>query len=172
MQELSLAAGRHDHQAVGLLQVGGQLGQELVRSDADRDRQAFPRPDLAFDLAGDGNAVPEQAGRCGDVQKGLVDAERLDELGVRLEDLHDALGYFGVKTSARAQIDGVRAAAVRLGDRHRRPDAELSGRVVTCRHDTASRPATRVGADDDGTIGDLRVLARLDGGEERVHVSV
>jgi hypothetical protein len=127
---------------------------------------------LLLDLAGDGRAVAEQLGRGGDVEEGLIDRELLDQLGVALEDRHDPLGDLGVELHAGVQVDGVGAAPVGLGDRHGRVDAELAGRVVAGGDHAAAAAAARVGAHDDGPVGDRRILARLDGGEEGVHVGV
>jgi hypothetical protein len=65
--------------------------------------------------------------------------------------------------------DGVRAAAQRLGARHRRADAELAGLVVRGRDHT---PPAWIPADDERLRPQLRALELLDGGEEGVQVEV
>ena len=52
------------------------------------------------------------------IQIGFVDRDRFDNGCDRLQDLEDLLGDTGVFGHVRAQIDRIRAAAVRLGIRH------------------------------------------------------
>ena len=77
-------------EAAGLVEVGGDLGQELVAGQSDRDRDA----DRLLDLAGE----PRQhLGRdhavdplgAGEVQEGFVDRQRLDQRRQRLHRLPD-----------------------------------------------------------------------------------
>ena len=63
----------------------------------------------------------------------------------------------------------MRAAAQRLGARHRRKDPEAAGRIVRRRDDPA---AVRVAADDERLLAQARILELLDGGEEGVQVEV
>src|SRR5262249_44019790 len=63
---------RDDGQAVRLIQVGGDLRDELVRGDSDRCGEACDFFDPGLDAAGDGDRVPEERlARC-DVQKRLI----------------------------------------------------------------------------------------------------
>jgi hypothetical protein len=53
VQELALAAGRHDEQAVGLRRPARDLRDDLARRHPDRHREADPRPHLAPQPRGD-----------------------------------------------------------------------------------------------------------------------
>ncbi len=63
----------------------------------------------------------------------------------------------------------VRAAAERLGSRHRGVDPEAPGDVVAGRDDSSS---VRVAPDDQRHPSQRGLLELLDGGEERVQVEV
>ena len=70
---------------------------------------------------------------------------------------------------ARPDEDRVRAAAERLGARHRGVDPERAGGVVRRRHDA---PSARIAADDERPVAQRRILELLDGGIERVQIEV
>ena len=81
---------RRDHaQAVGLVLVGGELGDELVVADAGRGGEAGLGADPAADLLGDRAGDAEPVPVLGDVEIGFVEAQRLDQVGVIGEDRAD-----------------------------------------------------------------------------------
>ena len=81
-EEVGGLGAADDPEAAGLVEVGGDLGEELVVGEADRDGQA----ELALDAglqAGeedDGRGAVQALG-AGKVEEGLVEGERLDEGG-------------------------------------------------------------------------------------------
>ncbi len=95
---------------------------------------------LVLDPPGDRRAVAEQGGRPGDVEERLVDRDRLDQRRVAPEDRHDVSAGDLVATTVDRQEHGVRAAAVRLAQRHRRVDPERARLVARRRHDARARP--------------------------------
>jgi hypothetical protein len=70
---------------------------------------------------------------------------------------------------ARPDENRRRAAASRLGARHRRADPVTACDVVRGGDDAAS---LRIAADDERHVPELRVLELLDRGEERIQVEV
>ena len=96
---------RDDAEAVGLVLVRGQLGEELVVGDAGRGGEAGLGPDPGADLLGDpgGDADPLQI--LGDVEIGLVEAERLDQRRVVGEDRADLERDRAIGVEARLDED-------------------------------------------------------------------
>ena len=82
-----LVAGHDDH-AVGLGQSGRELGDELRRRDPDRAGDALLVVDGVADQLADPRRVAEPADRARHVEEGLVEGERLDDRGDRLEGRH------------------------------------------------------------------------------------
>ena len=169
-QERGLRARRHDDEAVGLAQVRRDLGDELGRRDADRRGQPDLGADAALIAAAISCAVPEQRPRSGHVEEGLVDRDRLDERREPPKDRHDLATRALVLAPVDRQEDAVRAerAAVRSGIAEWTPNApRLVGRGAD---DAAGRrPAA---ADDHGLAAELRAVALLDRGEERIEIDV
>ena len=83
--------GRDDEQAIRLVPLGGELGQELVRRDAHRGRQPRLGAHAPPDVRGDGGRWPEEPLRAADVEEGLVDGERLHERRHLGEDRENAV---------------------------------------------------------------------------------
>ena len=158
---------RDDAQAVGLVLVRGQLGEELVVGDAGRGGEAGLGADPGADLLGDpgGDADPLQI--LGDVEIGLVEAERLDQRRVIGEDRADLVRDRAIGVEARLDEDELGAAALG-GDRgHGRADAVFA-RLVARRRDHAAHLA----ADRDRLAPQLRIVALLDRRIEGVHVDM
>ena len=160
---------RADHeQAIGLAPVRGDLREELVRRDAGRRGEFGFLADLRADrLRGGGRA--RQAGEgLGDVEVGLVERQRFDQVGVAREDLAHLLRHRLVAHEIRRHEHRLRAQALGADRRHRRAHAELA-RLVTRRAHHRARAAPR---DDHRPAAQGRVVALLDGRIERVHVDV
>ena len=81
--------GRDDAQAVGLVLVGRELGDELAVADAGRRGEPGLRADPAADVLGDRPRAAEAEPVLGDVEIGFVEAQRLDQVGVVGEDRAD-----------------------------------------------------------------------------------
>src|SRR5262249_38641753 len=86
----------HDRQAIGLLEVGGDLGDELVRPDADRAREALDLRDLALE---DSSVLGGrfEASQRGEIEVGLVDAGLLERVRTPGQERHDSLGHLMIE---------------------------------------------------------------------------
>ena len=76
-EEVGLGARGHDHEAVGLAHVGGDLGHELGGGDADGGGELRLAPDRVLEAPRDLLARPEGALAARDVEEGLVDGDGL-----------------------------------------------------------------------------------------------
>ncbi len=103
---------RHDRQTVGLVQVAGQLGKELVGCYADGRGQPRFLSDLFADGPGDFEPRAEQVVDAADVEKGLVNRQRLHQGGEAFKDAEYVSGNLAVALPVHRQEDGVRAPAV------------------------------------------------------------
>ena len=126
-ERLALAR-RDDAQAVGLVLVRGELGEELVVGDAGRGGEAGLGPDPGADLLGDpgGDADPLQI--LGDVEIGLVEAQRLDQRRIIGEDRADLVRdrAIGVEARRTKMSSGQRRLAVTDGIAERTPNLRAS----------------------------------------------
>ena len=169
----------HDRQPVGLLEVRGDLGDELVRPDADRAGESLALDDLGLHRPRvDGRALEVAKG--GEVEEGLVDARLLEGIGAPRGDGHDPVRHFTIDRTVTAKEHGLRLSAAprrlrqapRARDRHRRPDAVLPRRVACRGDDAPARARLRIGPDDDGAAAKIRVPALFHRGIEGVHVEM
>ncbi len=157
-----------DEQAVGLLPVGGDLGEELVRRDAGRGGEGGLFADLAPDDARRLGRGREAGELLGDVEVGLVERQRLDERRVAKEDRPHPPRHLLVAREVGRHEDRLRTLALRGDRRHRRADPEPP-RLVRRRAD--HRPRPRPG-DHDRLPPELRPVPLLDRSVEGVHVDV
>jgi hypothetical protein len=111
---------------------------------------------------------PEQAGRAGDVEERLVDAQRLDQRRELVEHAEHLVRLFPVPREVPRDDRRVRAEPLRDRHRLRRVTAEHP-RLVRRRGHDAPRPVV---PDEHRPPAEGRVVELLDGGEERVHVDV
>ncbi len=112
-QQVRLATGRDDDQAVGLVEVAGHLGDELRRPDPDRRGQPSGHlGHLAPQPLGHRRDRRElevgQPGR-GEVHERLVQRQRLDQRRGRAQDGHHLLAGGPVRVEPAAQERRVRA---------------------------------------------------------------
>jgi len=103
----------------------------------------------------------------GQIQKRLVDRQRLDQRRQRLHGMAHLAADPDIFRHVGPDHDRLRAQRQRLEHRHRRAHAEGAGDVARRRNHAAL-----AAADDDGLVGDLRIIAFLDGGVERVAIDV
>ena len=127
--------------------------------------------DRRLDLRGDRFAIAEQGHRARHVEERLVDRDRFDGRREPPKDVHHVAARDLVSTAIDRQEDAIRASPVRLAERHGRANAELAGLVAGGRDDPA-RILAAGAAHDDRSTAELRPVALLDGGEERVEVDV
>ena len=95
-------SGRDHAQAVGLAMVGGELGDELAVGNAGRGGESGFLADPAADVLGDRPRAAEAVPVLGDVEIGLVEAQRLDQVGVVGEDRPDLLRHGAIDVEAAA----------------------------------------------------------------------
>ena len=120
-----------DHgDGIRLFEVAAELGNGLIEGDADRDGQSGLAADALTQGIGDVLPAPEQLLRAGHVQPALIDAERLDKIGVLAVDGVDLARIAHVEVMVRAHEHEVRAFLLRLIDRLRRGDALPLGKLV------------------------------------------
>ena len=158
-----LLAREHD-EARRLLRVGGDLGDELVRPDADRADQLRGRPDLREQPA----HRRSRRVQARQIEVGLVEAHHLDSIDVRAHEVHHLAGDLPVGRKVGRQHDRLRAQPPRPRGRHRRADTEAPGLVAGGRDDRA-RTAAR---DDHGLALQLGVATQLDRDVEGVRVQM
>src|SRR5262245_55322427 len=168
-EESSLIPGGDDHEPVGLLQLGGHLGDELVGREPSRRRQARLVQNAALDVANRVGRAAEQGLGAREIDERLVDRHRLDQRRELDEDAHDLHRDPLVLLHVDRQERGVWAEPRGARDGHRRADAVRPGFVGSGGHHAA--PA-RARAHDDGPATQLRAIALLDRRVERVHVDV
>ncbi len=111
--------------------------------------------------------MPVQPRRAAEVEIGLVDRDGLDQGGQRFHRGPDLRRRLLVSLEAGPHDHGVGAEHERLEHRHGRP-AAIGPRDVAGGRDDASPPA----ADQHRLVGEGRVVALLDRGEEGVAVEM
>src|SRR5207249_10643341 len=114
------------HEAVGLLEVGGDLGHEHVRGHAHGGGEVDAGLDDRLDLTGNGGPVAVKGSTRRHVEKGLVEGHGLDEGGEAGEDAHDLAGDCGVLVHVHGEEDALRAKAEGAADGHGGVDAEAA----------------------------------------------
>ena len=147
--------------------VRGELGDELAIRHPGRGGQPGFGADAGADLLGDGARAAQAMAVLADVEIGLVEAQRLDQVGVIGKDGADLVADRLVGVEARLDEDEVGAAPPRGDRRHRGPHPEHP-RFVTRRGNHPAMPA----ADRDRAPAQRRVVALFDAGVKRIHVDV
>ena len=143
--------------AARLVEIGRDLCQKLVVAEPDRDGDA----DLVFDAflearQGQRRRRVVHPLRAGQVEKSLVDRERLDRRRQRQHQLAHFASDAHILRHVRRDDHGVRAGLQRLEHRHRRAHAERARDIACRRHDAALSAAH-----DHRPVGEARVVALL-----------
>src|SRR5262249_32202118 len=144
-----------DDEAVRLAEIAGELGEILVGRHADRSDEIQLRTDAGLDLLADFRRRPEQPLATANIEKRLVQAERLNERREGQEDRADVAGDLSVVTHAHGQKDAVRAEPAGRDAGHGAMDAELARFV---RGGTDDAAAVGAAADDDRLAAQLRII--------------
>ena len=110
MEEVELAVGLDDEQAVGLRDAARHLRQELRPRHPDRDRQADPLAHVATQPRRDLRGRSRQPLHPANVEERLVDRERLDERRRVLEDGEHRLAGLRVRAHPRLDDDDLGTA--------------------------------------------------------------
>jgi hypothetical protein len=158
----------HDHQSIRLAQIGGDLGHEPVRCDADRRRYSSARDNPLLDRDRNARCVAERGLAFSHVEECFVERQTLHERRVLVKDAEHRARHFLVALEARRHADRVRTAAQRLAHRHRGVHAVLAHFVAGGGDDTAAASS----ADDQRLATQLRIVECFNGRVERVHVDV
>ncbi len=149
----------HDREPVGLLEIRGDLGDELVGAYAHRGGQPFLAHDLRLQPEGalDGGVeAPERR----ELEIRLVDARLLEGVAGRGEDRHDPRRHFSIEGVIVTDEDRLGLAPATRGlrqapgprDRQGRADAVPSGRVARRRHDAPAVALLGIGSDHERPI--------------------
>ena len=164
VEEVELAFGWHDEQAVGFGDTARDLGEELGAGHADGDRQPDPFEHLAAQADRDLGRRARDAREAADVEERLVDREPFDQRCRVVEHREHGPARFRVRVDPWRDDDRVRAAAPRLAAVHRGTHAERLGFVARSQHHSA--------ADDDRLPAQAGIVTLLDRRVERVEVGV
>ena len=138
VQEFQLVIRRYQQQPVRFSFLAGDLGEELRAGHPDGDGQTDPFAHVGAQLRADlyrcaGN--PEQSA---DIEKGLVDRERLHDRRAIAKHLEHRVAGLGVGAHARRHHHGVRAHPPRLRAAHRGAHAVGLGFIACRQHDAAT----------------------------------
>ncbi len=171
-QEVRLGAGRHHDDPVGLVEVAGDLRDQLRRTGSHRRGQPAARGvDRILQLPADrGHLVDADTGHAGGAQvdEGLVQRQGLHQWRQGPHPRHHRRARRPVRVEPPTQERRVRAARPGLRGRHRRAHA-VRPRLVRRRGHHAAQADP---ADHDGFAPQRRLVALLDRGEERVQVDM
>src|SRR6185436_4707289 len=168
-EEGRLPSRAYDGDPAWLSAVARHLGDDLAGAHAERAREARRALDRGLHGLRERAYLSKSLGDLTEIEVALVDAGALDGRHDLPHHSPHGARVLGIEAAARREEDGVRAAAERLGAAHRRVDPVRAGGVVRGRHDAAP---TRVSADHEGLVAELRMLQLLDGREERVEIQV
>ena len=155
-------------QAVRFRQVAQDLRDHLGRREADRHDQAglieHPAPERARHV----NRRAEQLLCAGQIDKGFVERQRLDDRTETFENLADFARDLDIAAHPAADKDSIGTELAGLRSRHRGAHAIFPRFVRGRGHD----PAQAAAADDYGLSAQLGTVENLDRRVERVHVGV
>jgi len=181
---------RQERQAVGLVELGGDLREQLVRRDADRAAEPGRVAHHCLERKAHGAAgVVVNAGQLAEVDVDLVDAAVLDDRRDASHGRLEQARVLAVFVEVDRQQDCVGREHGRLHHAHGREDAELARFVGARRDDAAAdvvtqrekaaravglqqRLAVAAAADHDRQPAQLRIAQQFDRRVERIHVEV
>ena len=166
--EIEGTVGVDNEESVGLVVVGSHFGEELVIRDACRGDKVEFGTDALLDFAGNVGGEFDARLVVGDVEKCLVERDRLDKIGVGVEDFVDLGRDLFVDLHATRHKDEVGAEALGFGGRHSRTHTETARLVARSRDDTTHIAVPN----SDGFALKLRVVALLNRGIKGVHVDM
>jgi hypothetical protein len=89
--ECLLLGGRHNREAVGLVLIRGDLGHELAGADACGGRESGFVTDLASNATGKESAGGRALLGIRDIEVGLIQRERFDQVRVPTQNVSDGL---------------------------------------------------------------------------------
>jgi hypothetical protein len=151
-----------------LVEIGGNLGEELVAGEANGDGDAdliFNAPSEAYQCFRRWSAMHSPGPR--QIQKSLVDRKRLDQGRRREHQLAHVFAGLAVLRHVWRDHHRIGTKLQRLEHRHCRTDAGETGDVAAGR----DHPAMAA-ADDHRAIPQAWIVAFLDGGVERIAIDM
>ena len=187
-----------DRHAIGLVELGGDLREQLVRRDADRRRQSGRRAHRVLDRLRERAYLGERVGLrflardgrgridVGQIDVDLVDPAVLDLRRDRGDGLLEEARIAPVRVEIDRQPDRVGRETRGLHEPHAGVDAECARLVGGGRRHAATdiiaeraerlraHPPWRraAAADHHGLAAELRMAQELDGRIERIHVEM
>src|SRR5262249_21733302 len=144
---------------VRLAVIAGQFGEELVGRHADRGDQISLGFDSAFELLSNIGGGAEQALATADIEKRLVQAQRLDKRREGTKNLPNLLADVRVMLHPDRQEDAVRAQLLRSRRGHGAVHAKLASFVGSGTNHAAPLDA----ADDDRFAAQGWIVTLFDG---------
>ena len=157
-----------DGDGVRLFEVAAELGNGFVEGDTDRHGEPGLAADALTQKIGDVLPAPEQLLRAGHIQPALVDAERLDKVGILTVNGVDLARIAHIEVVMRAHKHEVRALFLRLVDGLRGDDALPLGKLVFGEDDAVA--FLRLAADRHRDIPQRGVQHRLDRRKKSIQV--
>ena len=134
--EIEGFVGVDDTETIGFAIVGSDFGEEFVVRDSSRGNEVEFRANTLFDFAGNVDGEFDARLVVGDVEKRFIERDRLDKVGVGVEDFVDLGRDLLVDLHSTRHEDEVGTEALRLGRRHGRADTETARFVAGSRHNT------------------------------------
>ena len=134
--EIEGFVGVDDAETIGFAIVGCHFGEEFVVGYTSRGNEVEFGANALFDFAGNVDSEFDARLVVGDVEKRFVERDRLNKVGVGVEDFVDLGRDLFVDLHSTRYEDEVGAEALRLGRRHGRADTEAARLVASGRHDT------------------------------------
>ena len=135
--EIEGFVGMDDAETIGLAIVGCHFGEEFVVRYTSRGNEVEFGADALFDFAGNINGEFDAGLVVGDVEKRLIERDRLDKVGVGVEDFVDLGRNLLIDLHSARHEDEVGAEFLGFDRRHSRAHAETAGFVACGRHHTA-----------------------------------
>ena len=168
VDKLLCRVGMNRAEAVGLAVVGGNLGQEFIIGNAGGGDEVEAFANLLLDFAGDIDGQFNARLVLGNVEEGLVERDRLDDVGVFVEDFVNLFGNRLIDLHPSGDEDKVGAEPLRRNGGHGGVDAELARLIAGCGDDTSL-----VGvADGDRLAAQFGIVALFNGGVEGIHIDM
>ena len=132
--EIEGFVGVDDAETIRFAIVGGDFGEEFVVRYTSRGNEVEFGADALFDFSGNVDGEFDARLVVGDVEKRLIERDRLDKVGVGVEYFVDLGRDLFVDLHSTRHEDEVGAEALRLDRRHSRTDTEAARLVAGSRH--------------------------------------
>ena len=163
-----LIRGNHE-QTVRLVPIAGDLRQKLVGRNACRHRDAQLLPDSPADVLSDTRGTAGKMLAATHIEKGFVERQGFDEIGVGSKDPVDFAGRFLIGIHPGPHNQQIRTELQRMTGGHRRANAVCASFVVAgCNHAAPISQAT----DRYGPVGEAGIVPHFDRGIEAIAIDM